>query len=229
MDRIIRAVAAAALTAGLLAVGCGKKTAPATHSPTTDENGIESVAPITDAVSATATGTFTDTRDGQTYKTVKIGKQTWMARNLNYQTESGSWCYDNNADNCKQYGRLYDWETAKTVCHKGWKLPDTADWNRLVASAGGEDIAGKKLKSKSGWKENGNGTDIYGFSALPSGHRYSGGDFDDAGNNGNWWAATEHSGGFAYYRFMGYDIDLVYEYYYVKNFGSSVRCVADNP
>jgi len=177
----------------------------------------------------TAFGTFTDTRDGRTYKTVKIGKQTWMARNINYQTKSGSWCYNDSASYCKQYGRLYDWNTATTVCPKGWKLPDTADWNRLVATADGEEIAGEKLKSKSWWKENGNGTDIYGFSALPGGLRHSDSDFHDAGNYGYWWTATESDGNNAYYRYMIYNNDNVNEDYNYKSYGYSVRCVADRP
>jgi len=227
MDRIIRAVAAVALTAGLLAAGCGKKTAPAPHSPTTNESSVESVAPITDAVSATATGAFTD-------NTVKIGTQIWMARNLNYQTQSGSWCYNDSASYCEKYGRLYDWKTAKTVCPKGWRLPSLEDWNRLVATAGGKEIAGKTLKSKSGWNirsdgSDGNGTDDYGFSALPGGSRYSTGDFLNAGGYGGWWAATEYSGGYAYGRYMGYYTGIVGEGNDAKGFGFSVRCVADRP
>jgi len=179
-------------------------------------------------------GTFTDTRDGQTYKTVKIGAQTWMARNINYQIKSGSWCYNDSASYCKQYGRLYDWKTAKTVCPAGWKLPSREDWNILFASAGGEDIAGKKLKSKSGWNnrddgKSGNGMDDYGFSALPGGDRYSGGNFYSTGNYGNWWSATEGSDGNAYTRGMYYDYDHVYEFNFVKSLGFSVRCVADRP
>jgi len=174
-------------------------------------------------------GTFTDKRDGQRYKTVKIGRQIWMAENLNYQTESGSWCYKDNADKCKYYGRLYDWNTAKTVCPKGWKLPSREDWNSLFAAVGGWKTAGEKLKSKSGWNENGNGTDNYGFSALPGGDRHSDGGFDFAGYYGLWWTATEDDNGLAYYRRMLYRDDRVDEDGYDKSGGYSVRCVADRP
>jgi len=173
--------------------------------------------------------TFTDTRDGQTYKTVKIGEQTWMAQNLNYKIKSGSWCYDNKADSCNKYGRLYDWKTATTVCPNGWKLPSREDWDRLVATAGGVKTAGKKLKSKSGWKENGNGTDIYGFSALPGGSRYSGDSFGNAGNYGDWWTATENGADDAYLRYVDYDDDRVDKGSNFKSLGFSVRCVEDRP
>ncbi len=108
-------------------------------------------------------GTFTDSRDGQTYKTVKIGTQTWMAQNLNYQTKRGSWCYENSADSCKKYGRLYDWKTAKKACPAGYHLPSNEDWTTLIDYMGGQVTAGKKLKAKRGWNDNGNGTDDYGF------------------------------------------------------------------
>jgi uncharacterized protein (TIGR02145 family) len=189
-------------------------------------------------------GTFTDTRDGKTYKTVKIGKQTWMAQNLNYKTKSGSWCYENSADSCDKYGRLYDWKTAQTVCPKRWKLPDTADWNKLVATAGGKMIAGKKLKAKSGWYKDKNidfnGTDDYGFSALPGGNLGDGisqNNFFNVLEGGIWWTATEYGNYEAPSRSMsGYDSgndDRVWydwkDYYRNKNQGYSVRCVADRP
>jgi uncharacterized protein (TIGR02145 family) len=175
-------------------------------------------------------GTFTDTRDGQTYKTVTIGKQTWMARNINYQTDN-SWCYDNADSNCVKYGRLYDWMTAKTVCPKGWKLPSREDWDRLVTTAGRWKTAGEKLKSKNGWNDykgkNGNGTDDFGFSALPGGDRDTDGDFGNAGYYGFWWTATEYSDGYAYIRIMNYSSGSVYEYGRGKGYGFSVRCADD--
>jgi uncharacterized protein (TIGR02145 family) len=112
---------------------------------------------------AAQTGTVADTRDGQTYKTVKIGTQTWMAENLNYQTKKGSWCYENSTDSCKKYGRLYDWNTAKTACPTGWHLPSRQEWRILVTTAGGSESADMKLKAKSERNQNGNGTDDYGF------------------------------------------------------------------
>jgi uncharacterized protein (TIGR02145 family) len=190
-------------------------------------------------------GTFTDGRDGQTYKTVKIGEQTWMARNLNYQTKGGSWCYNDSASYCKQYGRLYDWKTAKTVCPKGWKLPSREDWDYLRQAVGGEKKSddkgnidwygtGKKLKAGSGWDNRkygsgGNSTDDFGFSALPGGSRDSNGGFNAAGYSGRWWTATEYNSGNAYGRSMFYDYDIVSEYGNYKDYGYSVRCVADRP
>jgi len=154
----------------------------------------------------------------------------WMTENLNIETDD-SWCYNNSADSCNKYGRLYDWETANTVCPNGWKLPDTADWNRLVTTAGGKDIAGKKLKSKSGWNDfngkSGNGTDDYGFSALPGGWRYSDGRFDAGGEDGCWWTATEYVDNRAYLLGMELHRDAVGDGWNEKSSGRSVRCVKD--
>jgi len=135
--------------------------------------------------------TLTDTRDNKTYKTVKIGEQVWMAENLNYEAE-GSICYDDKPDNCKKYGRLYNWKTANEVCPNGWHLPSQEEWGTLTDFFGGWRVAGKKIKAKSGWNKNSNGTDDFGFAALPGGHHD--GTFTNVGNFGYWWTASEGEG-----------------------------------
>jgi len=160
-------------------------------------------------------------------KTVKIGNLTWMAENLNYAPSGGnSWCYNDMEYNCKKFGRLYDWNTANAVCPAGWRLPDTSEWNTLVNAAGGDSVAGKKLKSKYGWYNNGNGTDYYGFSALPGGW-YTGGGFNLADYQGYWWTVDELDGENAYSRDMGNSYDYVGGRADSKGYGYSVRCVKD--
>ncbi|MDR2592542.1 MAG: fibrobacter succinogenes major paralogous domain-containing protein [Chitinispirillales bacterium] len=180
-------------------------------------------------------GAFKDSRDSTTYKTVTIDGKKWMAENLNYYNETGSWCYDDKPDNCVKYGRLYNWNTAmdgtsssarnpsgvRGVCPSGWHLPSYGEWNDLFKAAGLSE--GSKLKSKTGWKSGGDGKDEYGFSALPGGMRGSSGTFKEAGESGYWWSATETK-----------DIIMLYNYntartsYAVdKTNGYSVRCRED--
>jgi len=78
---------------------------------------------------------FCDTRDKKLYRHTVIGLLTWMAENLNYKTGT-SWCYDNDEFNCKKYGRLYIWETAKKACPSGWHLPTWAEWKDLIQNGG---------------------------------------------------------------------------------------------
>ncbi|MDR1829528.1 MAG: fibrobacter succinogenes major paralogous domain-containing protein [Candidatus Fibromonas sp.] len=185
-----------------------------------------------------------DKRDGKTYKTVKIGGQVWMAENLNYNA-NGSKCYDNKPANCEKYGRLYDWNTALKVCPSGWHLPDDNEWTKLMEflASNKKDVrygkgnfegwtleyyenAGKYLKAKSGWNDNGNGTDEFGFSALPGGGGFfSGVSFSLVGSLGSWWSATEDYSGNAYRRYMSGDYanwDNL-----IKSNLFSVRCVQD--
>jgi uncharacterized protein (TIGR02145 family) len=182
-------------------------------------------------------GDNTLTYGTQTYKTVKIGTQTWMAENLNYDVK-GSKCYDNKPDNCAKYGRLYNWETAMKICPKGWHLPSNAEWDKLYRFVDGNGgiaskrpydspTAGKYLKASSGWNIKGNGTDNYGFSALPGGSGNSGGSFSLVGYDGRWWSASMGNSGNAYYRTMSYSNERTYWYSIFKSFLFSVRCVKD--
>jgi uncharacterized protein (TIGR02145 family) len=143
-------------------------------------------------------GTLEDSRDGKTYKTVKIGNQTWMAENLDYQT-TNSWCYNNADSNCVKYGRLYTWDAAITACPRGWHLPTSQEWDTLMTAVGGTSTAGTKLKSKS---PNWDGTDDYRFSALPGGRRNTDGSFRGLGSLGNWWSVTEYDASVAYIWYM---------------------------
>jgi uncharacterized protein (TIGR02145 family) len=150
----------------------------------------------------------------------------WMTENLNVET-TDSWCYGNSTANCDKYGRLYTWAAAKKACPSGWRLPDAADWSKLVNAAGGQVTAGKKLRSTSGWNGNGNGTNDFGFSALPGGARAPNGYFDEAGNGGHWWTATVYDSVYAYRRNMFRGNDYVDGSDLDKSFGVSVRCLKD--
>jgi uncharacterized protein (TIGR02145 family) len=182
--------------------------------------------------------TFTDTRDKKTYKTIKINGQTWLAENLNYAAENSK-CSADKPENCTKYGRLYNWETAMKSCPAGWHLPKNAEWDKLYRSADGtsgtqspysSQTAGKFLKATNGWADNrgtsGNGTDKFGFSALPGG-AYLYDDLDDAGTTGFWWSASEDEHR-AYARFMDSKKEsAVYNSYDKKSALFSVRCIKD--
>lgn len=186
------------------------------------------------------TGTFTDSRDGKTYKTVKIGNQVWMAENLAYKANNGCWAYDNNQSNVSKYGYLYNFEKANNVCPSGWHLPSDKEWEQLVEYTNkisgpfkkiinGWDIIGNFLRAKSGWNEN-NGNDYFGFAGLPGGigSDYQGGYFGDIGYDGFWWSSTESSDTRALYR----SLHSSYEYLISdrsddKNDRMSVRCIKD--
>jgi len=123
-------------------------------------------------------GSCKDSRDGKVYATVKIGSQTWMAQNLEYRTKTGTRAWGDDMGNVKKYGYLYDWAAAREACPKGWRLPSDADWKMLELHLGmapdefeknrkRAEGLGLKLKSATGWYENGNGNNGSGFNALP--------------------------------------------------------------
>lgn len=133
-----------------------------------------------------------DSRDGTVYPTVIVGRQVWMARNLSFDTQDGTWshCPPNDASRCRTGGRFYTWPSAmrdttlvnwcdvwndkRGLCPVGWHLPDTAEWDSLAAGLGGMDSAAKILKSATGWAVRpgglpGSDSDLVGFSASPRG------------------------------------------------------------
>jgi len=167
--------------------------------------------------------TFVDSRDNKTYKKVTIGDRVWMAENLNSEVAGGQCYYANDPSNCAKYGRLYTWDEATAACPAGWHLPSDYEWMKLEKEVGGSSTAGTKLKSTSGWNDNGNGTDEHGFSALPG----SSGSGGSPGNTGFWWTATEGLASSAYCwgmnkRYKNTDGGLCN-----KADRFSVRCVAD--
>ena len=196
---------------------------------------------------------FKDDRDGQTYKTVKIGDQVWMAENLNFETDE-SVCYNDSVEYCDTYGRLYTWGAAmdsagtwsvngkgcgylktcsptgtiRGVCPNGWHLPSNAEWETLFNAVGGKTIAGKKLKSTSGWNSSRNGTDAFSFSALPAGRRDDDGNYNYEGSLAYFWSSMELNIDYACFVNLYYDNDDAflnnYDYKYV---GFSVRCLQD--
>lgn len=181
---------------------------------------------------------FTDPRDGQSYDIVQIGPQTWMAENLNYEIE-GSACPEGDKRNCSKYGRLYTWAAAQKACPEGWHLPDRADFEQLIASAAGTDlasgmaVAGEKLKSTSGWFKKGNGSDEFGFNALPAGYRLGGNDgsesapgkFDGIGGYAHLWTASETPDGLAHYLLLDFSTKAAKISAFGKDEARSVRCV----
>lgn len=136
------------------------------------------------------TGTFRDSRDGQVYRTVVVGTRTWMAQNLNFESE-GSECYEGRTENCLKYGRLYTFEAATKACPAGWHLPENDEWvmfNRFIEDSDGKEEAWVSLKSRDKW----DGSDRYGFDVVPAGKATDG--FLELGISAHFWSATEEDG-----------------------------------
>ena len=223
------------------------------NNGTEPEGDSSSVAACTNTY---GTNTVTDCRDGQTYRTLTIGTQTWMAQNLNYadsaalpNLEGNSWCYGNSADSCAKYGRLYTWTGAMNIdrsyqsasaaavvsaphqgaCPMGWHIPTNAEWTILEDAVGGSSTAGTYLKATSGWKSYSgiSNLDSYGFSALPAGGRYYSGSFLSVGGHADFWCATEVDTDNAYCRNLDHSVAYMNTDYCDKYYAFSVRCVQD--
>jgi len=193
-------------------------------------------------------GWILDYRDKHLYRTVTIGKQTWMAENLNYEVETGSSCYNDTLSNCQKYGRFYTWaaavgksedecgygkycnlgnEKVRGICPEGWHLPDTTEWGELNKAVGGRETAGKKLKSTEGWNNNGNGTDDFGFSAVPISYREANGDYRPFGVNAFFMSSEQDTVGNMYDFYMGHDYTKTDYGHCGKNLAFPIRCLKD--
>ena len=184
-------------------------------------------------------GTLTDERDGQTYKTVQIGEQVWMAENLNYnyQTElTHSMCIYNKEENCSKYGRLYTIaaavdsaglfgdgglgcgliqdscdvkESSRGVCPEGWHLPSTNEWEQLFEEVGGRAKAITALRTNDGI-----GTDDYGFNIIDAGSYFGGfGELDYEYNSAYFWTSTDYDE-FSYRKYGNGLSYLIFDMYY---------------
>lgn len=194
-------------------------------------------------------GSMTDSRDKKVYRTVKIGEQLWMAENLDYtdsiltpNLKGKSSCYKKKEANCAVAGRLYTWDaaidsadcsdkycylpdTVYGICPPGWHIPTKNEWNALLVEVGGQNNAGLILKSQTGWYGEGNGTDAFGFSALPVGYMNLSESFDE-GRYAFFWSATDYSGYHAYIMYLT-DSEFAHLDALSKDKKYSVRCLKD--
>jgi uncharacterized protein (TIGR02145 family) len=187
-------------------------------------------------------------------QTVTIGTQVWMTKNLDVSTfrngdpipeaktnseweaagenQQPAWCYyKNDPANGAKYGKLYNWYAVndpRGLAPVRYHIPTDAEWTQLSEYLGGEDVAGKKMKSTSGWNENGNGTNESGFNGLPGGCRSNLGNFELIGEHGYWWSSSEYDATFAWGRGLkDYNGNVKRGYGPGKEGGFSVRCVKD--
>jgi len=154
------------------------------------------------------TGVLIDERDGKSYKTVCLNGVVWMAENLAFKPENGNcWAYDNDCENVKGYGLLYDWKTSYEVCPPGWRLPNNEEFNQLI-----------ELNSN-------------GFNFVKGGYRYSSGEYFYLGVEGFWWSSTiyDDEGSIVLYYglIFGGNEELSVSHGFGPRNAHSVRCVKE--
>jgi uncharacterized protein (TIGR02145 family) len=239
-----------------------KKEKTNTNSTTNSSNGVSCVdnPNINFTAIGTPVGKFSDCIkdvDGNTYKTVTIGTQTWMAENLKTskyndgtsipnvkdslewsKLTTGAWCYYNNDEkNNSKYGKLYNWYAVskttngnKNVCPTGWHVPSDAEWTVLSGYLGGESVAGGNMKEvgKTSWNiTNSEVINVSLYTGLPGGLRSDIGDYRVVGNYGVWWCSTERSSNGACNRILSINDNGIGGSSYSKGSGFSVRCLKD--
>jgi len=156
--------------------------------------------------------------------------------------DKAAYCwYDDDKANSFIYGALYNFFAVNTgkLCPKGWRVPSDEEWKYLEGYVDslykiGDPIwdesrirgynAGTRLKAISGWKLGGNGSDDFGFSALPGGERLT--SFNNSkGSCGFWWTCTEFEQSSAWYRCIIYSLSEISRGPHPKRMGFSVRCI----
>ncbi len=173
------------------------------------------------AAAADAKNYFTDPRDKQRYRIVKIENQTWMAQNLNFVTEEGSYCYEDTNTNCRNYGRLYEWNISTEVCPEGWHLPTIDEWEELLNNLGGHkgtfDEAYTALTTSqsnsmavqlTGWKDKNGVYDFYMTETM-------------------FWSCSNFNTGYAWNTYLDSRNNDVMIINSKKNTALPVRCVMD--
>lgn len=205
-----------------------------------------------------------DFRDNQTYTTVQIGNQCWMAENLNIGTRVNAsqgqnpangviekYCYNDQLGNCSDFGGLYLWDemmqnttdtTNQGICPDSWRIPTDYDWKVLEGNVDSQYgvgnpewngiglrglDAGQKLKTTWGWYNNGNGTDSFGFGAIPSGAWNASGYFAFLEQYSTFYSSSQENSGTAWARVFIYNTNESYRDHYNKSYGTSVRCIKE--
>jgi uncharacterized protein (TIGR02145 family) len=193
--------------------------------------------------------------DSNTYKTVKIGSQIWMAENLktshyrdgsditeiedytawadisNTNSQTPAWCYYGGNPISNTYGKLYNWYAvtdSRQLCPTGWHVPSDAEFTLLIDYLGGDQVAGGHMKAQTLWYVPNTGAgNSSGFTALPAGYRYADGTFYNLGYYANFWSSTEYGSGTVWNRSLDYNNSSIKRNHFLKKNGLSVRCVGD--
>ena len=171
-------------------------------------------------VNAQNEDSFTDKRDGNTYKTTKIGDQVWMSDNLSFKAGSYCWPYGDNELNVKNHGYLYTFEVANKVCPKGWKLPEKSDFKILLKNYGGEEGLETNYSEL---LSNDNSIFYVDF----AGCRELAGTYDFLGNYAAFWSSTSNSDTDAWNLYLLKSTKNAGLYFGDKNLGFSVRCLKE--
>ena len=154
----------------------------------------------------------------QRVQTVKIGKQEWMTLNVD-SAVNGSYYFDNDTLRAQNFGRLYDWQTAITICPSGFHLPTDEEWTELTDTLGGIDVAGRKLLISGS----------SGFNAPLSGNYNKTLDIlSFVGKNAYFWTATSFNANVAWFRQISKDQTNINRSTVDKSYFFSVRCIKDN-